>query len=127
MKGEIINVRVKPGHHTLLAELSVIDQLKLILANWQNRDAQELDANKTFALSDMKDKAGFITILEKAFEKLGEHKSITIELDSKYLYYVQELTGPDSIYSKYYDFKVFKSELPVRVPHKFIVTISKKG
>ena len=61
MKGEIINVRVKPGHHTLLAELSVIDQLKLILANWQNRDAQELDANKTFALSDMKDKAGFIT------------------------------------------------------------------
>lgn len=127
MNGEQVSVRVKPNKGTVLAELNVIDQIKLIFANFQNKDAEELNANKIVSIADMKDKAAFILIIEKAVEKLDGHKSITLEVSSKYLFYAKDLLSDTTGYGRYYDFILDTPDLPIRIPHSFKLTIAKKG
>lgn len=126
MNGEKISVRVKPTKTTVLAELNVIDQLKLIFSNFQNKDEEELAASKVVSLSDMKDKAAFIQIIERAVEKLDGHKSVTLEISSKYLFYADELLSDKSGYGRYYDFELDKPDLPISIPHTFRLKIMRK-
>lgn len=125
--GEMISVRVKPTKNTVLAELNLIDQIKLIFANFQNKDVEELNASKIVSTADMKDKAAFILILEKAIERLDGHKSITLEISSKYLFYVKDVLDDKSGYGRYYHFELEKPDLPVSIPHSFRLTISKRA
>lgn len=127
MNGEQINVRIKPTKTTVLAELNFIDQIKLIFANFQNKDAEELAASKIVSLADMKDKAAFIQIIEKAVVKLDGHKSITLEISSKYLFYTKELLNDTTGYGRYYDFELDTPDLPISIPHSFRLKISKKA
>ena len=127
MNGEQINVRIKPTKTTVLAELNFIDQIKLIFANFQDTDAEELAASKIVSLADMKDKAAFIQIIEKAVVKLDGHKSITLEISSKYLFYTKELLNDTTGYGRYYDFELDTPDLPISIPHSFRLKISKKA
>lgn len=127
MNGEQINVRIKPTKTTVLAELNFIDQIKLIFANFQDKDAEELAASKIVSLADMKDKAAFIQIIEKAVVKLDGHKSITLEISSKYLFYTKELLNDTTGYGRYYDFELDAPDLPISIPHSFRLKISKKA
>lgn len=126
MNGEQVSVRVKPTKSTVLAELNIIDQIKLIFANFQNKDAEELAASKVVSLADMKDKAAFIQIIEKAVAKLEGHKSITLEISSKYLFYAKDLLNDKTGYGRYYNFEMETPDLPIRIPHSFRLTVSRK-
>ena len=78
MAKQIINVRIKPTKNTVLAELSVLDQIKLIFSHFINRDSEELEAARTVSLNELKEKAEFMKIIDKSIEKLDGHDSITI-------------------------------------------------
>lgn len=124
---EIVCIRVKPTKNTVLAELSVFDQVKLIFSHFINRDSQELDANKTVSLTELKEKSEFITILDKAIAKLEKHDSVTLLISSKYQFYLKQILDEKSGLGQYYDFKADIPDIPVAVKHTFKLRISKKN
>ena len=123
---EIVCVRVKPTKNTVLAELSVFDQLKLIFSHFINRDSQELDANKTVSLTELKEKSEFITILDRAIAKLEKHDSVTLLVSSKYQFYLKQVLDDESGLGQYYNFDAVIPDIPIAVKHTFRLRISKK-
>lgn len=123
---ELINVRVKPTKNTVLAELSVLDQIKLIFSHFINRDSEELDAARTVSLSELKEKAEFMQIIDKSIEKLDGHDSITILVTSKYQVYAEELLNDKTGLGKYYDFKVDIPDIPLAIKHTFKIRIARR-
>lgn len=123
---EIVCVRVKPTKNTVLAELSVFDQIKLIFSHFINRDSQELDANKTVSLTELKEKSEFITILDRAIAKLEKHDSVTLVVSSKYQFYLKQVLDEKSGLGQYYDFQADIPDIPVAIKHTFRLRISKK-
>lgn len=123
---DLINVRVKPTKNTVLAELSVLDQIKLIFSHFINRDTEELEAARTVSLSELKEKAEFMQIIDKSIEKLDGHNSITILVTSKYQVYAEELLNDKTGLGKYYDFKVDIPNIPLAIKHTFKIRIARK-
>lgn len=126
MPKQVINVRVKPTKNTVLAELSVLDQVKLIFSHFINRDTEELDAAKTVSLAELKEKAEFMTIIDRAIEKLSGHDSITILVTSKYQFYAKELLDDKTGLGRYYDFRLYIPDIPMSVKHTFKIRIARK-
>lgn len=124
---ELINVRIKPTKNTVLAELSVLDQIKLIFSHFINRDSEELDAARTVSLSELKEKAEFMQIIDKSIEKLDGHESITILVTSKYQVYAEELLNDKTGLGKYYDFKVDIPDIPLAIKHTFKIRIARRN
>ena len=127
MAKQIINVRVKPTKNTVLAELSVLDQIKLIFSHFINRDSEELEAARTVSLNELKEKAEFMKIIDKSIEKLDGHDSITILVTSKYQVYAEELLNDKTGLGRYYEFKVDIPDIPLAIKHTFKIRIAKRG
>lgn len=127
MAGEIINVRIKPDKHTVLAELTILDQIKLIFSHFINKESEELDAAKTVSLNELKEKAEFITIIDNAIKELEEHSSVTILVTSKYQLYAQEMLNDKDGLGRYYDFQLDIPDLPISVKHTFKIRIARKN
>lgn len=126
MGKELINVRIKPNKNTVLAELSVLDQIKLIFSHFINRDSEELDAAKTVSLVELKEKAEFMQIIDKAIEKLSEHDSVTLLVSSKYQYYAKQMLNDKDGLGRYYDFRLTIPDTPMTIKHTFKVRVAKK-
>ena len=126
MERQVINVRVKPTKNTVLAELTVLDQIKLIFSHFINRDSEELDAARTVSLAELKEKAEFMTIIDNAIKELDEHKSVTILVTSKYQVYAQRMLDEKDGLGKYYDFQVTIPDIPLNIKHTFKIRIARK-
>lgn len=124
--GELINVRIKPTKNTVLAELSVFDQIKLIFSHFINRDSEELEAARTVSLVELKEKSEFMQIIDKSIEKLEGHDSVTILVTSKYKVYAEDLLNDKTGLGKYYDFKVTFPDIPLSIKHTFKIRIARK-
>ena len=127
MAKQIINVRIKPTKNTVLAELSVLDQIKLIFSHFINRDSEELEAARTVSLNELKEKAEFMKIIDKSIEKLDGHDSITSLVTSKYQVYAEELLNDKTGLGRYYEFKVDIPDIPLAIKHTFKIRIAKRG
>lgn len=127
MAKQIINVRIKPTKNTVLAELSVLDQIKLIFSHFINRDSEELEAARTVSLNELKEKAEFMKIIDKSIEKLDGHDSITILVTSKYQVYAEELLNDKTGLGRYYEFKLDIPDIPLAIKHTFKIRIAKRG
>lgn len=124
--GEIINVRVKPTKNTVLAELSIFDQIKLIFSHFNNRDSEELEAARTVSLSELKEKSEFMKIIDRSIEKLDGHDSITILVSSKYKVYAEEMLNDKTGLGRYYDFRITFPDIPLSVKHTFKIRIARR-
>lgn len=123
---EIINVRVKPTKNTVLAELSIFDQIKLIFSHFNNRDSEELEAARTVSLSELKEKSEFMKIIDRSIEKLDGHDSITILVSSKYKVYAEEMLNDKTGLGRYYDFRITFPDIPLSVKHTFKIRIARR-
>ncbi len=124
--GEIINVRVKPTKNTVLAELSIFDQIKLIFSYFNNRDSEELEAARTVSLSELKEKSEFMKIIDRSIERLDGHDSITILVSSKYKVYAEEMLNDKTGLGRYYDFRITFPDIPLSVKHTFKIRIARR-
>ena len=124
--GEIINVRVKPTKNTVLAELSIFDQIKLIFSHFNNRDSEELEAARTVSLSELKEKSEFMKIIDRSIEKLDGHDSVTILVSSKYKVYAEEMLNDKTGLGRYYDFRITFPDIPLSVKHTFKIRIARR-
>lgn len=110
------------------AKLGILDQLRLIAANFSNNDVAELDTNEKLAGDKLKKVASLSRFIDRTTERMQELKqnSATVKLSSEYLPYIDEVFNDKDGYGRYYDFRVIKKDIPINVRHTFIVKISKK-
>lgn len=128
MEGEIVGTHIKATENTTLVKLTVIDQIKMLVNHFTNNDAAELDAREKVSASELKMKASLNLLLNNAGKEMKERgsKSVTIAVSSAYLPYLDEAIDKNTGLGRYYNFKVYKKELPFNVNYNVIVRMSSK-
>lgn len=128
MKGEVVSTHIKATETTTLAKMSFFDQFKLLISKFNNSDAAELDAAEKLSQVTLKMRASLQNLFTKAAEGLdeGAHQSVTLEVSSKFLPYLDDVISETRGMGRYYKFDVVNRDLPVTVEYKFIVRISRK-
>lgn len=125
---EIVSRHLKVTEDTTLAKLTVFDQLKLLISKFSNNDVAELDAAEKLSGASARMKASLLKLIKTATEGMheGTNQSVTLQVSSKYLPYIDEVIDPIRGEGRYYDFQVFKKDLPADVEYKFMVIIRRK-
>ena len=125
---EYITRNIKPSENTTLAQLSVIDMIRLLFSKMSNNDVALLDANEKVSSVYLKNTASLTEFLEKAIEPLkdGRHNSVTLALSSEYLPYLDSVINETNGLGQFYNIKVENKDLPLSVKYKIKVIITKK-
>lgn len=130
MKKMLIAKYPKVTDDTVISNLSIRNQFRLLSSKLSNNQAQELDANKKMTVSRMKRKASLTKFLTNATKKLEDKtaESVTVSLVSDYLNYLDSVTDPVHGLGRYYKFEIMnKDELEDRIPgvrYKIVLKIS---
>ena len=109
--------------------LSIPDQLRLIVANKSNDDVAELDMNEKVSTDRLKKIAAFRNFLDNALQQmqdLGED-SVTLKVSHEFKPYFKDVLFDPETYGRYYDCWIEKKDLPMSVKHFIIVKLKKKG
>lgn len=125
---EIVSRRIKVTEDTTLAKLGVFDQIKLLISKFNNNDVAELDAAEKLSGAAARMKASLIKLINTATEDLhdGIRQSVTMQVSSKYLPYLDDVIDPVRGEGRYYSFEVHKKDLPVTVEYKFLLVVKRK-
>lgn len=125
---EIVSRRIKVTEDTTLAKLGVFDQIKLLISKFNNNDVAELDAAEKLSGAAARMKASLIKLINTATEDLhdGTSQSVTMQVSSKYLPYLDDVIDPVRGEGRYYSFEVHKKDLPVTVEYKFLLIVKRK-
>lgn len=128
MNGELVSTHIKATENTTVAKLSVIDQIKLLFHKVSNEDAAELDAAEKLSASQLREKASLMSLFDGATKKItdGEAQSVTLQVSSRYIPYLDEVTDAKYGMGRFFDFEIKKKDLPINVDYKFLVIISRK-
>lgn len=120
---------VKLTDNVNAAELGFIDQLRLLVAKVANKDEAELDAKLKLSMAELSKKAALEKLFDTALERMHElgEKRVTIGVSSEFLPYIDEVIDPVSGRGRFYDFEVYRKNLPITVRHKLTVVINTKN
>lgn len=126
--GKEVYRSIKVTDNTKTASLSLMDQIRLIFAKMSNDSSAELDVNERVSVERLKKLAGLTDFLQKAIKNMQRHgeNSVTVQLSSEFLPYLDDVIGDKKGLGQFYDFNVEKRDLPISVKHFVIVRISKK-
>jgi len=126
--GKEIYRSIKVTDNTKTASLSLMDQVRLIFAKMSNDSSAELDVNERVSVERLKKLAGLTDFLQKAIKNMHRHgeSSVTVQLSSEFLPYLDDVIGDKRGLGQFYDFNVESRDLPISVKHFVIVRISKK-
>lgn len=124
----MISKRIKATESTTLAKLSFMDQFKLLIHKFNNDDAAELDAAEKLSRNTLRMRASLQNLFTKAAKGLdeGEHNSVTLEVSSKFIPYLDEVIDKKHGMGRFYNFEIRKRDLPITVEYMFVVKISRK-
>lgn len=128
MEGEVVSIRIKPTESTTLAKLSFFDQFKLLIHKFNNEDVAELDAAEKLSAVALRMQASLQKLFTTAVKGLeeNEHDSVTLQVSSKYIPYLDAVIDPVRGMGRYYDFDITTKDLPINVDYMFIVKIFKR-
>lgn len=113
---------------TTLAKLGVLDQIKLLISKFNNNDVAELDAAEKLSGAAARMKASLLKLIKTAAKDMqdGTVQSVTMQVSSKYLPYLDDVIDPVRGEGRYYDFEVYKKDLPITFDYKFLLVIKRK-
>lgn len=128
MDGEVVSSRIKATENTTVAKLGFIDQIKLLLHKFGNEDVAELDAAEKLSSVALKMRASLQRLFTEATKGLesGERQSVTLQVSSKYLPYIDNVIHETKGLGRYYIFEIYKKDLPLNVDYMFVVKIKRK-
>ena len=128
MEGEVVSLRIKATENTTVAKLGFIDQIKLLLHKFGNEDVAELNAAEKLSSTALKMRASLQKLFTEATKGLesGEHTSVTLQVSSKYLPYIDDVIHKTKGLGRYYNFEVHKKDLPLNVDYMFVVKVKRK-
>ena len=129
MQGELISTHIKATENTTLAKLRPLDQIKMLISQFSNNDVAELNASEKLSASTLRMRASLQKLMNDATKHLedGDHDSVTMQVSSKYLPYLDDVIDPVRGLGRYYDFEVKKGTLPPTVTYMFLIRIKRKN
>lgn len=113
-----------------LTSLSPIDTLRLIMTKLTHDDSAELDNAEKLSAERLKKVGSLTKLFERATTKMNNlrKKSVTLQIASSYLPYIDEVTNQKTGLGQFYDFNYNKDTgIPVSVPHFFICEVRVKN
>ncbi len=113
-----------------LTSLSPIDTLRLIMTKLTHDDSAELDNAEKLSAERLKKVGSLTKLFERATTKMNNlrKKSVTLQIASSYLPYIDEVTNPKTGLGQFYDFNYNKDTgIPASVPHFFICEVRVKN
>jgi len=118
--------RIKVTDNVNIVKLGVLDQLRLLASRAGNSDEAELDARQKITVEKMRKIAALNYLFNTAIEKMLErgNSSVTLKVSSEFLPYIDEVIDTKRGMGRYYNFRVYKRDLPLTVRHTFVVKIS---
>lgn len=125
---ELISKRTKPTENTTLQQLTIFDQIKVLIAHFNNTDARDLDAMEKLSAAELKKKAALNKLFLDAADSMkakGSY-SVTISVPSSFLPYFDEVTDSLTGLGRYYDFELIKNDLPIVLDYDVIVIMSRR-
>lgn len=128
--GQVIYRSVKMDDNTNRTALSVMDQIKLVLASFSNDTESELDVAEKLSADKLKKISALTMLFEKAISRARElgKDSVTLKVASEFIPYLDEVIDEDKGFGRYYDVQVLRKNLPLTIKHDIVVTIrTKKG
>lgn len=110
------------------SNLSIADQLRLIVSNKSNDDVAELDMNEKINTDRLKKIAAFRNFLDNALQQMQDlgKSSVTLKVSHEFKPYFEEVLFDQDTYGRYYDCFIEKKDLPMTVKHFIIVKLKKK-
>lgn len=113
-----------------LTSLSPIDTLRLIMTKLTHDDSAELDNAEKLSAERLKKVGSLTKLFERATTKMNNlrKKSVTLQIASSYLPYIDEVTNQKTGLGQFYDFNYNKDTgIPASVPHFFICEVRVKN
>lgn len=113
-----------------LTSLSPIDTLRLIMTKLTHDDSAELDNAEKLSAERLKKVGSLTKLFERATTKMNNlrKKSVTLQIASSYLPYIDEVTNSKTGLGQFYDFNYNKDTgIPASVPHFFICEVRVKN
>lgn len=113
-----------------LTSLSPLDTMRLIMTKLTHDDAAELDNAEKISAERLKKVGSLTKLFEKATTKMNSlrKRSVTLQIASSYLPYIDEVADKKSGLGQFYDFEYNKDTgIPQSVPHFFLCTVRTKS
>lgn len=125
---ELISKRTKPTENTTLQQLTVFDQIKVLISHFNNTDARDLDAMEKLSAAELRKKAALNKLFLDAADsmKMKGCQSVTISVPSSFLPYFEEVTNSITGLGRYYNFELIKNDLPIVLDYDVIVIMSRR-
>lgn len=111
-----------------LARLSAIDTFRLVLTKVRKNDMDELDNAEKISTEKLKRLGALNSLIEASVDEMNRRnkESVTLNVSSKFLPYIDECVDSDTGWGRFYDIDVQKRNIPANVHHYFLVVIRKR-
>lgn len=111
-----------------LTALSYVDMIRLIISTFNKDEAAELDAAGKVSVERSTKLGSLDDFFRRATTKMERQgmNSVTMNISSSYLKYIDEVIDPKTGWGRYYDIKYIRTNIPDNVKHKFLCHIRKR-
>ncbi len=111
-----------------LTMLSFPDMVRLVISTFNKDEAAELETVEKLSKERLKKLGSLDDFFRRATDKMERlhQTSVTCNLSSSYLPYIDEVISSKSGWGRFYDIEYHKTDIPINVKHKFICVIRKK-
>lgn len=112
-----------------LTKLPMQSLFRLIVNSFTKDESDELEMAERLSADKLARLGSLNRLVEEATNNMTKYKasSVTLNLSSKYLPYVEEVMSKDTGWGRFYDIEWFPRNIPDSVPHKFLCVIRKRG
>lgn len=124
----LVESHIKPSESTNLVNLGIKEKLMMVASTMFKDEEQELNAKERVTTQELKAKAELNVILENAIKEMraGNHRSVTIQVASEYIPFIDEVMDPIYGLGRYYDYKTYIRDLPLEIHFFFYMKVSIK-
>lgn len=129
MKKEVISTRVKVTADTTVSRLSLVDQIKLLIAQLSHPETERLRSQAQVIRRESIARSSMHRAIREACDSLAksEDKYMTISVKSSYLPYINDIINPTTGLGQAFDFHITERSEDSTLDYDVYIKIVKKG
>lgn len=129
MKKEVISTRVKVTADTTVSRLSLIDQIKLLIAQMSHPEVERLRGQAQVLRRESIARSSTHKALREACDSLAKSTDtyLTISIKSSYLPYLNDIINPTTGLGQAFDFYITERKEDSTLDYDVYIKIVKKG
>lgn len=112
-----------------LARLSAGDTIRLVMSKFTKNEMEELENAEKLSAEKLRRMGSLNSLIDTAVNEMNRRKesSVTLNLSSIYLPYVDECMSEETGWGRFYDIEIHKTNIPQNVKHYFLCVVRKKN